>query len=144
MLPTQRQLEDISRVRPESFPSSDSGSFYWQTSTRHQHGHLSARWPKLREADMKCKVNLFAISKPAFELAAEATSAQMTRRRKLTAEKSVRPNVDNEFGCFALGDSFAHMRPSREWTTCLDTGHMQEKMSYRCHLAKVSCMPYNC
>jgi len=34
-------------------------------------------------------------------------------RQKLAAEKSLRPNVPNEIDHFALGDSFAHIRPRR-------------------------------
>jgi hypothetical protein len=31
--------------------------------------------------------------------------------QKLAAEKSLRPNANNEIDYFALGDSFAHIRP---------------------------------
>ena len=40
----------------------------------------------MREADMKCKVTLSRFANLVLEATAEATSAQMTRSRKLTAE----------------------------------------------------------
>jgi hypothetical protein len=33
--------------------------------------------------------------------------------QKLAAEKSLRPNANNEIDYFALGDSFAHIRPTK-------------------------------
>ena len=94
------------------FNSSVQGAFLQKTRKREQQSLCSKKAPERRY------IRDFSF----FYSGLYITSMSLNGRQKLAAEKSMRPNVPNEIGHFALGDSFAHIRP------CSDKGALCQKV----------------